>query len=398
MCASSNHDPQTLAGTNLVYARSHNRRVVIEAVRLHQSLTRAEIARLTALTPQTVSNIVGELQASGMITAHETIKAGRGQPATPFTICPDGAYSIGVQLDHQSITGVLVDLAGRIRARVAIAVERPTPEIAMPLLDHVVQQLRTDANVDWQRMLGIGLVMPGPFGVEGMSSIGPTTLPGWSGFDIETALEQRTGLRVLLENDANAAAIGERLYGVARTLSSFAYVFIGTGLGGGIFLNGNLYRGVAKNAGEIGHMVVTPDGRPCYCGNHGCLERYVSLDALQEHLRQSGLPPDIDALTDAQIDAWLVEAVPPLRQAINILEAMLDIECVVLGGFVSERILNRLLVALPPLYASVRSGFGPPQRILKGCTGADTAVLGASALPIFDEFNPKFEALLKHNN
>lgn len=389
------HDQQTPSGTNLTHARSHNRRVVIEAVRLHGSLTRAEIARLTALTPQTVSNIVGELQASGMIVAHETVKAGRGQPATPFSICPDGAYSIGIQLDHQSLIGVLVDLAGRTRARVALQVDRPAPAVAMPLLGQVVQQLRAEAAIDWQRMLGIGLVMPGPFGVEGMSSLGPTTLPGWTGFDVENVLQHSTGLRVLLENDANAAAIGERLYGVARNLNNFAYVFIGTGLGGGMFLNGSLYRGAAKNAGEIGHMVVMPDGRACYCGNHGCLERYLSLDALQEHLQQLPGKHDIATLTQQDIDGWLQVAVPPMRQAINILETMLDVECIVVGGFLPEPILTRLLAALPPLHSSVRSGYSAQERILKGSSGVDTAALGAAALPIFDEFNPQYDVLLK---
>ena len=140
-------------------------------------------------------------------------------------------------------------------------------------------------------MLGLGLVMPGPFGVEGMSSVGPTTLPGWEEVDAAAELERRLGLPVRLEKDATAAAIGERLYGRAAALRNFVYLFIGAGLGAGLFLDGRLYAGVKHNAGEIGHMIVIPDGRPCDCGNHGCLERYVSLRALYETL---GLADDAE--------------------------------------------------------------------------------------------------------
>ncbi|WP_018153110.1 ROK family transcriptional regulator [Leeia oryzae] len=394
------HDQPTPAGTNLEHAKYHNRRVVIETVRLHGTLTRAEIARLTALTAQTVSNIVSELQASGMITAHGPVKVGRGQPATPLTINPDGAYSIGIELDHQSLIGVLVDLAGKLRGRIAMPVSRPTPAVAMPMIVEVVQQLRQQVDIDWERMLGIGLVMPGPFGVENMSSKGPTTLPGWDNFDVETELQQLTSLPVLLENDANAAAIGERLYGVAKSLNNFAYVFIGTGLGAGLFLNGSLYRGQAKNAGEIGHMVVMPEGRACYCGNKGCLERYVSLDAAYEILQipeSEQHSPDILLQNPQAFDEWLKIAVPALRQGINIIESMLDIESIVLGGFLPAPLLERLIAALDPLPVSIRSDYAASNRLRVGVTGTDTAALGAAALPIFDEFNPRYDVLLKAN-
>ena len=115
-----------MAGTNLEHARAHNRRAVIETIRLNGQLTRAEIARLTALTPQTVSNIAAELLDGGMLLAGEPIREGaRGQPAIPLSINPDGAYSLGIQLDTQSLIAVAVHLAGQCRARVEAPVRRP---------------------------------------------------------------------------------------------------------------------------------------------------------------------------------------------------------------------------------------------------------------------------------
>ena len=190
-------------------------------------------------------------------------RAGRGQPATPLSIDPDGAYSIGLQLDHQMLVGVLADLSGRIRARAATAVDQPGPDSALPAMRRMVAKLRKTRGLDPDPdcLLGIGVAMPGPFGVEGITSVGPTALPGWQDFPLAAELQRATGLPTIVENDATAAAIGERLHGAARQLTSFVYLFVGTGLGAGLILGGQLYRGNARNAGEIGHMIVEPGGK-----------------------------------------------------------------------------------------------------------------------------------------
>lgn len=393
----------TLSGTNLEFARSHNRRVVMEAIRLHGRLTRADLSRLTALTPQTISNITSELQGLGFLQALAPSKGQRGQPATPFVIDPDGAYSLGLQIDQTRMVAVLVDLSGRVRARTERPVDRPTPEQALPAIQEVVDLLRRDAAIDASRVLGLGLAVPGPFGVEGLSAVGPTTLPGWQDLSIAAPISRALGLPVIMENDATAAAIGERLHGVARTLRSFTYLFIGTGLGAGLFQDGHLVKGAGHNAGEVGHMIVVPDGRPCPCGNRGCLERYVSLRAAYEALElpdpDHGDPAALlagDGTTPARLERWLDEAAPRLRQAVNLLESMLDAESIVIGGFLPAQVLQLLLDRLAPLHASVgarRDRVVP--RVMAGLAGHDTAALGAAALPIFDELNPNVGVLLK---
>ncbi len=251
------------SGTNLEHARVHNRRVIIEAVRLHGELTRAELARLTALTPQTVSNIVAELEQMDLLTSHQPRRAsGRGQPAVPVSLNPASAWSIGIHLDHQTLIVVLVDLAGEVHFRRLILVQKPQPGATFARLAEVLNEIRALPTLDWSRVLGMGVVMPGPFGVEGISSTGPTTLNGWEGVDVAAELGRLSGLPVTLENDATVAAIGERFHGVARQLNSFVYLYIGTGLGAGIFTDGHVYTGHAHNAGEVGHIVVAPNGRP----------------------------------------------------------------------------------------------------------------------------------------
>lgn len=394
---------KAIAGTNLEQAKSHNRRVVIEAIRTNGALSRATIARLTALSSQTVSNIVEELEAAGLLKPEPTQKGTRGQPAVPYSINPDGGYSIGLQLDHQLLVGVVTDLAGTIRARVERRVDRPTPADAMPLLSAMPIDLTRSFRFDQTRLLGIGMSMPGPFGVFGLTSVGPTALPGWQDFPLAFELEKMTGITVTVENDATAAAIGERLYGVARNLSSFVYLFIGTGLGAGLFLDGHLYKGSRHNAGEVGHMVVRPGGLQCGCGKRGCLERYVSLRAAYESLAlpdpdhaSPELLEELLARGDSRIEAWIATAAEPLRQAINVLELALDPETVVLGGFMPPAIIERLAAQLEPLPMSVSTiGERAIPRVVIGAAGKDTSVLGAAALPIFSETNPQFDVLQK---
>jgi predicted NBD/HSP70 family sugar kinase len=394
---------KAISGTNLEQAKSHNRRVVIEAIRTNGALSRAAIARLTALSTQTISNIVEELETAELLRAEATLKGARGQPAVPYSINPDGGYSIGLQLDHQLAVGVITDLSGTVRARIEHPVDRPTPAQAMPLLAAIAEELMRKFRFVRQRLFGIGVAMPGPFDVEGMTSVGPTALPGWQDFPVADELQRLTGIAVTVENDATAAAIGERLYGVARNLGSFVYLFIGTGLGAGLFLDGHLYKGSRHNAGEIGHMIVKPGGLSCGCGKRGCLERYVSLRAAYDRLDlpdpDHASPDVLEALLahgDDRLEAWIADAVDPLRQAIDVLELALDPETVVVGGFMPLPVIEALVARLEPLHLSVSSTSArTTPRVLVGAAGKDTSVLGAAALPIFSETNPQFDVLQK---
>jgi predicted NBD/HSP70 family sugar kinase len=386
-------------GTNAEHARLHNRRVILEAIRQAGRLTRADLTRLTSLTAQTVSNIVGELSDEGVLLVHAAEKGGRGQPPVPLSINPEGGYSIGFHVEQHRVIGVLLDLLGVTQAQVTMTVSYPTFEQALPLILQTVDTFRQQRPTG--RFLGVGIALPGPFSVEGMTAVGPTAMSGWEEPSIPERLQQALGLPVLIENDATAASMGERLYGIASDLHNFVHLFIGSGLGAGLYLGNRLYSGHWHNAGEIGHMTVIPGGKPCYCGNEGCLERYISIAALLEHL---GQPDDQDltswdlndpSLLDA-VDAWLEEAVPALRQAINILESVLDPQTILISGFLPEPILARLIARLEPLSRSISSRADRQYpRIQMGTAGQDAVALGAAALMILAEISPDYEALLK---
>jgi predicted NBD/HSP70 family sugar kinase len=338
-------------GTNAEHARQHNRRVILEAIRQAGRLTRADLTRLTSLTAQTVSNIVSELSDEGVLLVHAAEKGGRGQPPVPLSINPEGGYSIGFHVEQHRVIGVLLDLLGVTQAQVTLTVSYPTFEQALPLILETVDAFRQQRPTG--RFLGVGIALPGPFSVEGMTAVGPTAMSGWEEPSIPERLQQALGLPVLIENDATAASMGERLYGIASDLHNFVHLFIGSGLGAGLYL-GN------------------PDDQDL-----------TSWDLNDK------------ALLDA-VDAWLEDAVPALRQAINILESVLDPQTILISGFLPEPILARLIARLEPLSRSISSRADRQYpRIQMGTAGQDAVALGAAALMILAEISPDYEALLK---
>lgn len=387
-----------LAGTNLEQARSYNRRVVVEIVRLSGPISRAEIARASGLSAQTVSNIAEELLRAGLLVASGRRTGGRGQPPIELQLDPAGGFTIGLSLDHRRLVAVLVDLAGDRRAEVEIATAAPTPAEALPLMADAVARLRRSARVAGRRILGAGVVMPTLFEAGSPISFGPTSLPAWDGFPLTERLSARLAMPVLVENDATAAAVGEQLYGAGRGLGDFLYVYFGVGLGSGLVVGGRPYRGAGGRAGELGHLVAVPGGRPCLCGNRGCLERYVSLAAAQAVASgPQADAADIDPARleaafvagDPQLDAWLTEAAGHFRTALASVENLLDPETVILGGLLGPAMRRAFIKRLGPLAPSVadRPGRARP-RVVEAALGPETPALGAAALPLFHRLAP----------
>ena len=392
-----------LNGSNIEQTRSYNRRVVLEAVRTGGPLSRADIARLTRLAPQTVSNIAKELQQAGLLRERVRHRAARGQPPKELEINPAGGYTVGLELDHQHLTGVLVNLTGEVLEEAETTLPLATPAMALPAMVSMVDGLIRARRLSRRRVLGVGAVMPGPFNVEGLTSVGPTTLPDWGGFDLPPALTAALKLPAFVENDATAAAVGERFYGAARDLQNYVYVFIGMGLGSGIVVDGQPYRGAWGNAGEIGHLVVQPDGIPCPCGNAGCLEQYVSVHSALDTLRAAGhqveTPQCLEALLVAGDDAlvnWLDTAADKLRLAICSLENLLDPEAILIGGHLPDAVMNAFCNRLGALRQSVSARRDRQHpRIVRAAIGPKVTALGAAVLPVYESMSLQLRVLLK---
>lgn len=388
--------PRIAMGKNPERSRDHNRRVVLDVVRRHGSLGRMHIARLTHLSAQAIANIVEELVGDDLLMETGRLRAGRGQPPIQFAVNPEGAITLGVEVASDHMVSTVLDLSGKPRSRHITPVDDTSPAGVASLLNAELAKMRSSFSA---RLLGVGVVMPGPFEIEGMTSVGPTTLPGWSGIDVAGFLSEACGETVTVENDATAAAVGERLFGAGRDIANFPMIYFGAGLGMGMIQNGAPFRGAFGNAGEIGHVVIVPRGRPCACGQNGCLERYASLHALREKLFDAGLEPRGYACLDALhaerhpiLLEWLDETASCLAPMIAMLENLLDPETVIVGGTLPDVILDDIIERMGQLPISVASRrVRALPRVMRGRAGQYTAALGAAALPLYDALTPKLE-------
>ncbi len=381
-----------IVGANAGRSRAHNRRVVLGHMRAEGTIGRAELARRTGLSTQAVSNIIAELEADGLIEATGTRNAGRGLPAMQYALHPQGAYALGYEVRPDAVFVVLMALDGREYFSERKVLTRAGPKSVCEEIVHLRDASLAAASVDPDRLLGAGVVMPGPFDETGVSGQG-SELPGWQNTAPQDVLSDALGLMVVVENDANAAAMAERVAGSAKDFSDYVFVYFGTGLGLGILSDGRLERGSHGNAGEIGHIPVYVDGQL------RLLENVVSRLALREHMEQAGTK--IDESSDLQmlfsagqtdLIAWLDQAAMAMSQAVLILENLFDPQSIILGGAMPDEVLDYIISKIDPPDRSVanRPNRSHP-RLLRGGSGRMTATRGAAALVINQTFTPHIQ-------
>lgn len=381
-------------GKNPGRNRSHNRRVVLELLRRNGKMGRKAMADLAQISTQAVGNIIDELMAEGLLLDLGRLRSGRGLPPIQYALNPDGAITLGFEIAVGELTVTVLDITGNPRHEDHIPLPDMQPDPVLSLVAATVARLRTDYP---GQLMGIGVVMPGPFGIEGLSGVGPTTLPGWTEVNVAQDLACRCGVPVYVDNDANAAAVGELLFGKGQNLSDFCLLYFGAGIGLGAIVAEQPLRGAFGNAGEIGHIVVAPGGRPCQCGQSGCLERYASLHSLREALEAAGLPATLDDLRRHQRDGnpvlqdWVTGAAPYLSAMIGILENLFDPQTVIVGGKLPGAVLDALVegLSVPPSVANRADRTLP--RVQRGQTGQASAALGAAALPFFNAITPRLD-------
>lgn len=363
-----------LKGTNQEFGRPYNRRLVLESIRLHGPTSRSDIATRLGLTFQTVSTIVRELEEQNYVLSTREEPKGRGAPATALRINPEGGYAIGINATPLGVEAGLIDFSGNIVATLFSEQPNPQPDATFGEIGRMAEKLQ--ARRPGGRMLGAGMVLPGPFDIESMAFVGPTAMTGWKGVALKERLAEATGLPAFVGIDLAAAALGEQLYGLGRELSDYYYLYFGVGLGGAMVHDGAVLRGGWGNAGEIGHVPLVSDGEACPCGNRGCLERHVSLEAW----RRSG----------ASEQAWTEEVAPIFRNAIVMIENLFDPQTVVIGGMAPASLLDRFAALAPTLPNSVsaRQTRTLPRIVASG--GGEHAILrGAAALAVSGVLSPR---------
>ena len=380
-----------IIGSNAERTRLHNRQVVLGLVRRHQPVGRAEIARQSGLSTQAISNIIAELEDEAFLNTAGRQTRGRGLPAVQYMLNKEGGFALGIEVRPDAMFAALVNLAGEPRFTQRVALSCSAPASVTGHASDLMHQATVQIGLTASALLGVGVVMPGPFGRIGDSDPVRSELEGWDGVDPVSLFEQALGTQVVVENDATAAAVAERIGGVAQNLKSYCYIYFGAGLGLGVVADGQVMRGAYGNAGEIGHVTVQSGTRS------GQLESFASRIAVRDHLAAAGLAVEnVDDLNrlhqqrNPHLMAWIRQAAAPLSQAIGMVENLFDPEAVILGGAMPDALLDDLIAMLDLPDASVarREGRALP-RVLRGASGRMTAALGGAALVIHDAFTPR---------
>ena len=396
-------DERAVRGSNHSGMRQFNERTVLQAIRLHGAIAKADLARLTQLSSQTVSIIVSRLLDDGLLLKQERVRGRIGQPSVPLALNPDGAISLGVQVGRRSLEVLACDFVGRVRHRHEFHYDLPDPARVLPCIAEGLTRLQQQLGDLWARVVGLGLSSPLSMekwsGVLGSRAHG--ALAGWEHLDLRREVEAMTHLPVSFAKDTTAACVAELLQGHGTAVRSFLYIFVGTFVGGGLVLSGHIVTGQRGNAGAIGSLplgLAQGDARRAPAQ----LLSVASLFNLESLYLARGL--DAGAATDARAlqppwleatEAWLRDAAPAVALAVNSAACLLDLEGVIIDGSFDGTLLQRLITrADAALDAYSWEGVTRPA-LLAGTIGSDARAIGGALLPLYAHFAPDRDLFLK---
>ena len=361
---------------DIFVANSEAERAVLGLILRRGPLTQAQISREVDRSQQTVSRILARLIERGSLRQGERVSSGkRGQSSVNVEIVAEYAYAFGIAILWDALAVTLMDFSGRIIG------ERATTMTAMRH-DDVVAELRRmidELSDEWQvgdRVFGAGVGIPGTFMREAGRQVNtPLALEEWANINVEAVLADDLGMPVWVENDGNAAAIGESLFGVGRWARDFVYLYVATGLGGGVIYNGELVRGTVGNAGEIAELL-PPKIYP-----------HPNLDLLRKLLRKNGV--ETDSVSDLVqrfdpnwpgIDEWIVQVRDSLSLIASASAALLDPEAIVIGGRIPRALAEKVIPHIEVYDQHRRSWERPLPRIVVAEAGSRSAARGAAAM------------------
>lgn len=376
--------------------KEHNRNLVLKTIIEHASISRAEIARITSLTRTTVSDIVTDLIAEGLVKEIGIGSSIGGKSPILLSLVEDSRYMIGLDLAHNQFRGAIVNLRGRIREMVTLPVNDRNGDDALALVYQILDQLM---GASCQPLVGIGVGTPGLVNTSEGVVVNAVNLD-WTNLPLASLIKDRYQLPVYVINDSQAAAMGEYTYGKGhQTDNNLIVINVRYGIGAGIIINGQLFQGDGGGAGEIGHVVVVPEGGLlCRCGNRGCLETVASAQAITKRIqmiagetRSTPLLQSMPAIDLETIEKAFVAEDPFVRQvvleaarylglAISGLVGTLNIQKIVLTGDMTHFGAPWLKAIQETETLTSLPGLTRGTRIEIGQLHGDGIILGASAL------------------
>lgn len=263
--------------------RAINRSTILNSIKTHGAIPRAEIARLTGLSPATVTGITAELIQDNLVFEKESGDSSGGRPPIMLAINPNGGCVVGIKVMEDHALGALTDLEASLLGKQSYPLTDTSPEGISRSLSELVAELLKMSENPVPNLMGVGVGLAGI--VEaGQGLVRQSPFFGWNDVPLREMIQSRVNVPVYVDNDVNTLAFAEKWFGAGRGVDNFLVVTVGRGIGLGIVSNGQFNHGARGGAGEIGHTVIQPGGEICACGKRGCLEMYASEPAL---LRQA---------------------------------------------------------------------------------------------------------------
>jgi len=393
--ASELHRP---VGSNHVGMRQFNERIVLQAIRLHGALPKADVARLTRLSTQTASVIINGLLKDGLVSKQERVRGRIGQPSVPIALNPEGAFTVGIKVGRRSLDVLAMDFVGQMRYRETLEYAFPDPTTIFPAIEQKLAAVDAGLGRYARRLVGVGVAAPLWLGGWRDFLGAPVrVMEQWDGLDIRDRIQAMTKLPVEFAKDTTAACAAELVMGQGRSLRSFLYLFIGTFIGGGLVVDGHLHAGRRGNAGAVGSL---PLGNAA--GRAKQLLHKASGLVLEEVLKKNKISAAA-AHDDRALSAkawpctsqWLDQACPALALTVGSAAALLDLDAVIVDGSMDRRLIGELIKRTE----SVLDGYDwegvsrPP--VLTGSIGPDARAMGGAILPLYSHFAPTHGLFLK---
>lgn len=385
-------------GTNQTGARAYNERLVLSLIRRNGRLAKAELARLTGLSAQTITLIVKSLEADELLLKTTPTRGRVGQPSVPFSLNPDAIFSLGLKIGRRSVELVLCDFSGKIRTRARQSYPYPTPDLVLDFMRQNLADMQQSLPDKLRgRIVGLGIAMPFEIWNWKDQISGPAdALEQWRGYDVRAAFSAASGLPVIISNDASAACAAEVSQADDLQNLDFLYFFIGWFIGGGLVLSGSLYPGRGGNAGALGSLPVTSPEGPVQ------LIKRASLYLLEEMLIEDGREPAIIWSSEGDwgeiedtLSRWLAMAADAIAQAIAAATAVIDFQSIHIDAAVPPKIRDRIVEEVKKAFLKQDQQGLLPVSIVPGGVGADARALGAAMLPILANFSRDREVLFK---
>ncbi|MET1021101.1 MAG: ROK family transcriptional regulator [Arthrobacter sp.] len=408
--------PSPRRGTNLPRMGDFNLTVILDAIRRSPAgLSRVELAQIVGLSPQTISNISRRLLDQNLIYEAGKEGSGPGKPRTMLRLNSSGMYAVGVHLDPAVTTFVVLNLVGEAVKHSRIKTPAGTdPGAVIATIAAEIRQLIADSGVDPVRIAGLGIASPGPIDLEEGTVVDPPLLLGWDRVPLRDALAEATGLSTLVDKDVTSAAVAETWAGGPSGAGSFVFMYMGTGIGCGIVLNDEVVRGTSGNAGEIGHIIVDPDGPPCDCGMRGCIKSSCIPQVLLAQAVEAGvLAGPLSAVSGSALQDSFAELCAAaeagdqrardiidhsavlVARAVSTVTNVLDVDRVVFGGPFWSCLSGPYLAIIPGLVAAASATRKIHAIEVVGTgVGEDVGAVGAACLVLEHTLAPRSQRLL----